>query len=665
MQNGITETSLDIPDLLKLTGESSFSQENWSSADSEDEPAKDDEQSQCPVCQISKDDGRILCTHASGRSGSWKTCEELLKKLHTHLHLVSMDNLVLQSELEVLRRAFSSKCEAVEILKRQAYKPSGDRPSNLDAFQGALAAKDELARVQTEMAILEGKLQANQLAWETKSKTLMEVNARLTKQLESTQLKMKELLQENVYLLYKHDKLGHLGFKAPSNSKVETEKSPNSCPPTDVSFSRSTVESSRSSLRHLLITSEAFLASLETNGRSSASCSITSNNQFAEQRTSLNGSELPPSVRLTPTPSMNKTSSTLEQGIQCDLSSFGSSLSLQSTSSVTANCSCSSTSQSLCACAIESIRLQRKLLRCSHQLYKEANSVRDMKITIEAYRIALESQFKKNRSVFKAMAALIPHVPKITYANSPLFTSLVHDLLGMNSSCDTPAPWHSPLPSPAEALHRILVWFYQNMNRIVTHLSTCNNPPTRCASIEEHHSPEDSLLCIDNLDLRRKRGIRAHSFHESSSDSLPSTLRSSSIRKSLRQITLGTQRQIESYHARLQNARSMIELPTGPDGKSSVDAFQVPPISLSESRSSDFYRKKKPGSSNMSYAAKLCARARSMEALHSTAATGGSAVRLRYQSNSSILGELASKTNELAELLLDQRLISHISRKTM
>ncbi|KAG5451478.1 hypothetical protein CSKR_107609 [Clonorchis sinensis] len=109
----------------------------------------------------------------------------------------------------------------------------------------------------------------------------------------------------------------------------------------------------------------------------------------------------------------------------------------------------------------------------------------------------------------------------------------------------------------------------------------------------------------------------------------------------------------------------MIELSTEPDGKSSVDAFQVPPVPLSESRSSDLYRKKKPGSSNMSYAAKLCARARSMEALHSTAAAGGSTLRLRYQSNSSILGELALKTNELAELLLDQRLISHISKKTM
>ncbi|OON21366.1 hypothetical protein X801_02738 [Opisthorchis viverrini] len=385
-----------------------------------------------------------------------------------------------------------------------------------------------------------------------------------------------------------------MGFKTPSNSKVGTETSSNSCPPAGVCFRRSTFEFSRSSPRHLLITSEAFLALLETNSQSSASCSVTSNNQFAERRTSLNRSELPPSMRSTPTPSMNKTSSTLEQGIQCDLSSFGSLLSLQSTSSITADCSCSPTTQSLCGCAIESVRLQRKLLRCSHQLYKETNSVRDMKITIEAYRIALESQFKKNRSVFKAMAALIPHVPKTTYANSPLFTSLVHDLLDVNSSCDTPAPWHSPLPSPAEALNRILVWFYQNMNRIVKHMSICNSAPTRSGSIDEHHSPEDSLVCIDNLDLRKKRGVRAHSFHESSSDSLPSTLRSSSTRKSLRQITLGTQRQIESYHARVQNARSMIELPTESDRKSSVDAFQVPPIPLSESRSSDLYRKKKP-----------------------------------------------------------------------
>ncbi|KAA3679879.1 uncharacterized protein DEA37_0013301 [Paragonimus westermani] len=83
------------------------------------------------------------------------------------------------------------------------------------------------------------------------------------------------------------------------------------------------------------------------------------------------------------------------------------------------NCKYFTGAESLYNCCSSSARLQNKLLCCSQQLFKEIRNVNDLKITLAAYQIALENQFKRHREQSRQLSALLSYLPEKLSSGTP------------------------------------------------------------------------------------------------------------------------------------------------------------------------------------------------------------------------------------------------------
>ncbi|VDP97944.1 unnamed protein product [Trichobilharzia regenti] len=70
----------------------------------------------CPVCQHEFCFSLLLCATEKAQNHLLENTEKVIRDLHTRLHAVSLECTVLRSELEVIHKAFTSKCEALKIL---------------------------------------------------------------------------------------------------------------------------------------------------------------------------------------------------------------------------------------------------------------------------------------------------------------------------------------------------------------------------------------------------------------------------------------------------------------------------------------------------------------------------------------------------------------------
>ncbi|THD19234.1 hypothetical protein D915_009996 [Fasciola hepatica] len=127
----------------------------------------------CPVCQR-LDGDPTECFHVNTHQMttkypvSSKSKEELIQSLHTYLHAVSLESVVLKSEVEVLRKAFDSKCRAVDILRSENSATVNTRSPDSTTSEDALTVHEELNRVRLELEKVKGTLIANHHAWNTK-----------------------------------------------------------------------------------------------------------------------------------------------------------------------------------------------------------------------------------------------------------------------------------------------------------------------------------------------------------------------------------------------------------------------------------------------------------------------------------------------------------------
>ncbi|CAH8561420.1 unnamed protein product [Dicrocoelium dendriticum] len=618
----------------QLTFNPTFFRENSSSIESEDSSLNPPISStlDCPTCRLNQPDSSFICLHINSRSSTAKTCEELLKQLHTSFHLVSMENVVLRSENEALRRAFKSKCEAVDILKSSTSKPFDIDQTCWNAFHENLALTSEVAQVKANLAIVQGALTANQNAYEARVKGLFETITHLKERLKKFHVRPDLSLEENAYLT------GTCQNLTGDCKQLGISKSP----PVNVI---TTLSSKMSSLSGCLdFPSPSALGSTVRRGRPTTNatdvtvaCHKHEGETVATQFTS--SASVPNSL---------SSCVVAQADSHCSPQIVGSNTLLSRIDAKYTHCSCFPAEQSLCDCALASIIVQRNLLKCSHQLSTKKRRVRDLKITINAYKIALESEFGRNQAMVEAFSSVLSSVRADISSVIPSTASeTVRKTLKCADSTLFPEKQSS---DPSVALNRLLLWFHKTMRQLVRRMqrwaaSSVQDITTSRANStwRTNPGPLDTLSSVPS----RSR------VHQSMDLSFLSNITPKPpTRLARRRTSRGSQRQIE----RLRESRPMVEVSYWSDANSTPD-------SSSSSRTMSPYRqppKTKLDKCVYNYGdgARLLARVRSLDlsACHTEEATAS-----EQESNLQLLSHIILKLNELHELVTKQRIMWKLS----
>lgn len=593
----------------------------------------------CPTCCLNQAESSFVCVHVNSRSSAAKTCEELLTKLHASFHLVSMENVVLKSENEALRKAFNSKCEAVDILKSSTSRPFDVDQTCWNAFHENLALKLEIAKAKTDLAIVQGSLTANRNAYEARLKGLCDTIVQLKRRLKKLQVRLKSSVDENAYLTGKcqnltgeHKPLGFIN-SPPVNVKI-------SLAPKDSSLSDFVDFPSSPSARE----------SLSRYGRPAASAADVT---IAQPKQEGLVNEIPPSSSA---PVPNAQSSHVVSPTESHyppqpvhLDSLLSRIDAKYT-----NCSCLPAEQSLCDCALASIIVQRSLLKCSHQLSTEKRRVRDLKITINAYKIALKGEFGRNQNMVEAFSSVLSGIRADVSSVIPPSPSPVAVGKSSRLADSTVSPEKQP-SNPSVALNQLLLWFHHTMMQLVQRMRKLSTSSGSTKILEDSTS-----LCADSswrINSGRLKTLSSALDSPRARHSIDFSLLSDITPKppvsfARRLTSRGSQRQIE----RLREARPVVEENFWSDANSTPD-------SSSSSRTMSplrQLRKKKMGTCAYNYGdgARLLARVRSMDlsACHTEETTA-----FDHESNLQLLSRVLPKLNELYEIVTKQGIVWQLS----
>ncbi|KAA0189602.1 hypothetical protein FBUS_07450, partial [Fasciolopsis buskii] len=533
----------------------------------------------------------------------------------------------------------------------------------------ALTVHEELTRIRLELEKAKGTLIANHHAWNAKVQQLSRRNDLLAHELEESERKNKMVMDENIYLMCKH--------RSPNQPSSADVSQPNQrCHPLpSLNCNGDTVFDFTDP--NVSISAEAFLSALDSHSARSSpypSSSTPATPTLSVSQVSsssllsdVSSNVLDRSTAKKPIAPNTKRSSLISVGITRSSSENQPDMELpmgRSSNSVnrfgaknapeTVTCTCMPNGPVLCECAVQAVRIQRQLLRCRHQLFKETNRTQDLKVTIDAYRIALENQFKRNHNLSAELAAVLQLVPSRTYSDT-IFGDPNTPERQKTVQCEHTNATDAA-PNAAKILRDLLLWFHQNLDNMATTVNRLNS--------------NHSCVCGGSSRQGYSRGDKT--FERGSWDTLYYTSGDTEYRKisrsGSRHIPTGSRRRI----ARMRDSRSLTDLHLDvDDGPTMKESLSSSPSGFPHSSSPEQIRKRIQSlktSHALGAAAKVRSRARSVEFIRVPNSDDHSRDQsLRRQpaketaSGLSVMSELVVKLSELSQLLAKQKLIADIS----
>ncbi|CAL8092080.1 unnamed protein product [Calicophoron daubneyi] len=465
----------------------------------------------CPVCQGANDWSNI---RNSDYLNSPDDLVNTLQCLHTKLHIISLENLVLKSEAEVLREKLNAKARAVEILRSSHTNPRYST-NELDSD-----LKKEVDNLKTEMALVKGTKIASEHALKARIRELSVANGNLTEQLNQVKATTKQFAKEDTYLVRKNEELKK-GRKKPYFASVENLK---------LDWTRRTSQPHLNSMSpnnksSVPITTEAAI-SPSANEATADQNERKINNDQSDQITLGGGGKFTSDSRLT---SLSTPDSPLSQKFDEDEKELSAGINTLDYSD--SDSSCSTQGSDVCQCATGKILLRRQLMACQNKLSELSDKVQNLSLTNEAHQIALESQYQLNRNVSLELA------------------SVVHFLSGNPNEAPNSPEW-GPIKKRwflssrgkenitveakrqlAEQLNQVLMWFFINLKSAIIKLESLIGPLLKPDGINETFivpkrrdvnmendelddfsaSVESSLPRISQISIRRMQSSQAWS----------------------------------------------------------------------------------------------------------------------------------------------------------
>ncbi|TPP67564.1 hypothetical protein FGIG_02293 [Fasciola gigantica] len=315
-------------------------------------------------------------------------------------------------------------------------------------------------------------------------------------------------------------------------------------------------------------------------------------------------------------------------------------------------CTCMPNGPVLCECAVQAVRIQRHLLRCRRQLFKETNRIQDLKVTIEAYRIALENQFRRNRSLSTELATLLNLVPYKACSGTLFEETTTTSELQKTTQHENTDVMCAEL-NPSAVFRNLLLWFHQNLDNVAVAVNRLNTPNScTCGVSRQSYNRADKTFDRGSLD----------SLYGASGDAEYRKIG----RSTSRHLPTGSGRRI----ARLRDSRSLTDLRLDVDEATIVkESSSTSPSGFPHSSSPERIRKRIQNlkvSHTLGAAAKVRSRARSVELIPVINSDGrdhssGRQPSEEARSSLSVMSELVVKISELAEILAKQELIADIT----
>ncbi|KAH8853720.1 sp8 [Schistosoma japonicum] len=431
----------------------------------------------CPICQHDFCFSSLLCATGHGQNGLAQNCMKVVRDLHSRLHGVSLECTVLRSELEVLHKAFNSKCQAVKILTINNSQPLNENEqARSNIYASTVELEKEINRLKIDLELSKGALLSQHQSSKAKIQQLKNENENLKRQLENLHLKTGQLLEENMHLLQKN-----IMLICPPTHEDRVEE-----PFTVINSDKSTkFYLDKNSLEKLAdqdvpVTSEGMLYSLENRIRphfqdkqiplpemktNPKDASLSQNgfqlffNRFRSSKLDKL-SDIQQQQQLFQKPSVEKDS-------QCDIGSFFIHSSSIREISIPLKCSCVNDTIEACECARTAINIQRQLLHYKCQLSEMTKKIKQLELSEDAYRHALKEQYERNKIMSIQLAGILPHTPDQVLNspnhNLPDCPSSMANPLVKSSSIKTNPPVSQTTLSSTESLHNLLLWFHKTL----------------------------------------------------------------------------------------------------------------------------------------------------------------------------------------------------------
>ncbi|KAF5400165.1 hypothetical protein PHET_06348 [Paragonimus heterotremus] len=611
----------------------------------------------CPVCEVNPQNNNVKCVHIKD---SAKTCEDLVRRLHMNLHAVVMENINLQTENEALRSSIKSKCEALDILVSSVDITSSEQQRGFEMLQASAYLKKDVSRLQTELALANGTINANKLAYEARIQEMSARHTDLIQQLEATQTRMKQLVDENLNLLCR--------ISANQTNSVNGNTSPPPSCPLPLAIHGPLLFDFAS--KKYSLTLDTLLNSFDTKSPASPNNSISdpaTPTTFPESvcyspdsshRLESNGSSLSPTSTTVSSPNHQPTA---DADRKMDYTLLNMSTFSEPTHFAATNCKCFTGAESPRKCCSSSARLQNKLLRCSQQLFKEIRNVNDLKITVDAYQIALENQFKRHREQSRQLSLLLSYLPETLNSGNP---SCIPSTKPSQKPADkTQLSKQNTVPSSYEIRENLLNCLCQKLKQVI--LTLRENPV--CPTPAGRSINRNSFLSILRQKNIRSPNIQSANLKNpqrrfSSADELPTSQPSSPPLSSLGYF--------EPSETRMQIwlAKSLMDLREKGSGND-VYIPKNPPVQFMSNRTSlsDRYRRKRANSKwakSVTDSRPAWTRAHSLDVLAESAVISPLVSEDIFQnkklSYTELLNDLLEKLNELDGLLVNRDLTSRL-----
>ncbi|CAI2723403.1 unnamed protein product [Schistosoma spindalis] len=430
----------------------------------------------CPICQHDFCFSMLLCTTGQEQNGFTENSIKAVRDLHSRLHGVSLECTVLRSELEVLYKAFNSKCQAVRILTNNKFQSSdGKGQTRSNVYASTVELEKEINKLKIDLELSKGALLSQHQSSKAKIQQLNNENENLRKQLENLQLKTGQLLEENMHLLQKNTML----VCSPTYEE-QVKKSPeitNSDKSTKFYLNKNSLE--KLADQDVPLTSEGILYVLENQIKSQYHDKRTS---LPEMKTNLNDASISQNgfqlffSRLRP-PKLDKIlniqqqqershkSFYIEKDSQCDFNSFIHQSPGIHEISIPLKCLCVNDSDDVCECARTTVNVQRQLLQYKCQLSEMTKKIKQLELSEDAHRHALKEQYEKNKHMTVQLTGILPYTSEEllnspNYALSSQCSSTARNSFRKFNSRENNLTVSQTLSS-TESFHNLLLWFHK------------------------------------------------------------------------------------------------------------------------------------------------------------------------------------------------------------
>ncbi|CAH8486309.1 unnamed protein product [Schistosoma rodhaini] len=444
----------------------------------------------CPVCQHDFCFSLLLCTNGQEQNGLAENSMKLVRELHSRLHGVSLECTVLRSELEVLYKAFNSKCQAVKILTNNTFQSADENDQKQNTvYASTVELEKEINKLKIDLELSKGALLSQHQSSKAKVQQLKNENENLRRQLENLQFKTGQLLEENMHLLQKNTML----VCSPTYQE-RVEKPPEITNPdksTKFYLNKNSLE--KLADQDVPLTSEGILYVLENRIKS----------QFHDKRTSLpemktnlkddsisqNGfqlffsrlrsSKLDKTLNAQQQQERSHKSFYIDKDSQCDFNSLIHQSSGIREISIPLKCLCVSDSDEACECARTTVNVQRQLLHYKCQLSEMTKRIKQLELSEDAHRHALKEQYERNKHMSVQLTGILPYTSE-ELLNSPNYvlsshcSSTVRNSFGKSNSRKNNSIVSQTL-STTESFHNLLLWFHKILKATSTSLRSLSS----------------------------------------------------------------------------------------------------------------------------------------------------------------------------------------------